>query len=160
LTVVGGSLFFTANDGTHGYELWDPPLAAAEGTAGTAQQPGFSEPAPVLPTPVASTPAGSADALFALVGPGDALAEWPALLLAGAGFVSTEGNAFSRNQATAMPADRRDSNVPAPGPARAAWADDEVSSAARFTLGVAQAVDQLFAGPDDGLLLDEWADDL
>src|SRR5262245_14269620 len=83
-----------------------------------------------------------------------------AVLPAGPGFISPDGNAFSPNQAAGMPANTTDSNLLAPAPARAPWSDGQAASADRFSLRVEQAVDQFFAGPEVGLLLDEWADDL
>jgi ELWxxDGT repeat protein len=146
LTVVGGSLFFSANDGSHGYELWDPPIPAVEVNQGPARQPGFSESTGLLSLSVPTTAPTGVDAVFALAGPGDGLADGLAVLLAGPGFVSTEGNAISQNQATVTPA------------ARTALADDDPLSGSRFVPGSEPAVDWFFASPHGGSLLDEWAE--
>src|SRR5262249_11284779 len=63
LTNVNGALFFRANDGTHGTELWDPPVNLPA-PGGSNPSPGPTSPAP--PPPVAGAasvrPGGSVPA--------------------------------------------------------------------------------------------------
>jgi hypothetical protein len=69
LTNVHGTLFFAANDGTHGVELWKLPV---EGSALAAGHPVAPTASQALPQPSAAETGSALDTLLASLGSGTA----------------------------------------------------------------------------------------